>query len=318
MFKYIFAVLVLGLISFIVAKNIDLVEISRILAQFPKLQLVTLVMLAVIILNLKAWRFLVLLRRCKIPVTFWQAFKVNVSGNALSPLPGGEMFRSVLLFFETGKKVAETGSSVLAQAFLELATAVLILLVGSLFYEDFLAVGFIAIIILGILATLVISPHILTFIYKYLPKWSFIEKGYNFFEKSREDYRKIFMATDTFMPSATLAKVVIITLSSHLVGGLLLYWICKNIGVEMSLVNSIFIYAAGIVISGIGSISPGGIGFTEGGMVGAMVILGANFALALAAVLLFRVATLLLNIILGLSFIGIFYSKPLLMSKSAT
>jgi uncharacterized protein (TIRG00374 family) len=344
--RYFLAVIVLIVVSFVVAKNIDFKEVLHILSDFPKLSFMPLIMLAISILLLKAWRFSILLKANKIQLNFWQSLKSSIAGSAVSPLPGGEMFRSVLLNLEIGKKVNQTGSSILAQAFFELASAVMLMIIGAMFYENFLPIGFAAFVLLGLLLTLISSPSLLKLITEILPSWEFIKKGHDFIKKIRADYARVLFTTKTspvikfhyhnikkgkrfrspltlsfhiqknrFFPSSTLLKVILLSLLGHFVGGALLFLIANGLNVDINPINTLFIYTCGIVISGLSTISPGGLGFTEGGMVGVMLFFGVGLAEALTIVLLFRFMTLFFSVILGLLFIGIFYSRPLFFEK---
>ncbi len=102
---------------------------------------------------------------------------------------------------------------------------------------------------------------------------------------------------------------------THLIGGFLVFIIAHFYGADIDFFRSVFIYVSSIVIQGVASISPGGLGVTEGGMTGILLLSNVDISKALAIVLLFRVVTLLYSVILGLVFLTVFYGKSLLKKE---
>ncbi len=94
-----------------------------------------------------------------------------------------------------------------------------------------------------------------------------------------------------------------------MVGGVVLYLICSHFPVPLNYLTSIYVFAAATVLGEIIPIAPGGVGATEGGMTGILVVLGMALGDGLVVVLLFRAATLVFGILLGLLFFLLFYSQ---------
>lgn len=345
--RYLFGLVIALAVIFFIFSTISFSEVTAALSKFPVKFIIPLILLAAGILVLKTWRLSLLLRSNDIRIGFWQTFKVLVAGNSLSSLPGGEMFRSVLLSYETGKSVHQTGSSVLAQSFLEVLTAVLLFTAGTLIYEDFLLVGVGVFAATLVFFSLIAHTGLLEFARSLLPDWKIVKRGYRFIVKIRSDYSKIIFTSrkiyklklrfnkknptwfqraislrfsfsfgkSRFVPSTVLLQVLGISLTGHFLGGCLLWLIANTSGSTISVMDTFFVYSLGIVISSLGGIIPGGLGVTEGGMVGVLVIFSVAFPQAVAIVLIYRFITLLLNILYGLVFIAIFYVRPIFLER---
>jgi uncharacterized membrane protein YbhN (UPF0104 family) len=92
------------------------------------------------------------------------------------------------------------------------------------------------------------------------------------------------------------------TLANHLTVFLVLLVSLRSVGIRPSHVTIVEAFAAWAIARVLGSIpiTPGGVGFVELGLTGALVAFGATNAEAVAATLIYRAATILPTIILGL------------------
>ncbi len=305
-----FSVILLGVLIFVVQKAVNIKDLEDIIFNFPKEQLVFFLVLSFLIIVLKAWRFFVLLRNVDLRVSFFETVKAFIASQTASPLPGGEALRGILIHKETGANVKETAGPVITQAYLELISAALLALIGSLYFSILRVPIIIVIIVLSFLSLLLLSKRFLNFISSKLPGKKFIK---NILRKLK--FAQAGIRENVFDKDQTFVKSLSLSLLSHFMAGILIFWIAKSYGINLNIFQSIFIAATSVLISTIASISPGGLGFTEGGMTGILLVFNVDLARALGIVLIFRFVTLVFSIVLGAVFLTIFYGKGLLLKK---
>jgi uncharacterized protein (TIRG00374 family) len=304
---------VIALLGFVVFKTIDLNELYTTLKRFPPLTLYVALFIATILTVLKTWRFTVLLQRHDIHVPFWQLLRLFAASQAITPLPGGEASRGFLLKKESGLSTEDIASPVLMQALLELFCAVIIVILGSFFYHTLLGPAIVALCIL--LSAIVLLTHV-SLVPSLLEKgarWSIVRKHKERILHIHADLRNNLFHQDTRYPSTAVLFSIGIGLLTQLTGGLLLLVISGGYGEQLSLFEAAFVYSAGVAIQGMATISPGGVGFTEGGMTGILALFDIQHALAI--VIIFRAVTLLYYTLFGLALIGLFYRKDFFVSR---
>lgn len=305
----------LTVLIFILNHAIKIKDLPQIILSFPKDQLLVLTSLAVAISVLKAWRFLILLRNSKIKISFLKNLRAFMASQAISPLPGGESMRGILIGKETGANFSETVGPVITQAYLELFSGGVLALIGSLYFNFLRFPIFLFFILLIALAYILNSHKALIFLKRTFGKLSFISQVINKLLLAQTDIKNHFIDEETHLPDKVIVRALALSLISNIIGGLLLLLIAKYYGISINIFQAVFLNSASIVIQGIGTISPGGLGFTEGGMSALLLAFRVPLGQAIAIVLLFRLLTLILNVIIGLLLLAIFYSRALLFKE---
>ena len=110
-YRFITFILIGAFIFYALTHAVDPKELSKQISLFPKERIVFLCLLSIIISVLKSWRFFILLRKNNVKVKFWQICKVYIAGQSTTPIPGGEIFRSILLKHETGVDTKQTSGA---------------------------------------------------------------------------------------------------------------------------------------------------------------------------------------------------------------
>ncbi len=289
--KIILSAVFLVVLGFIISRSIDVNVIKKELYDFPKLALILLLCISASMSLLKAWRFLILLQGVKVKISFWESLKSYVAGQAITPIPGGEAARGVFLKKEAGVGFNKSSGPIISQAFLELFSAAFLMLVGSFFFK-ILRVPAIAISLgLFLIFLFIVNDSVYGKIKKFLPS----EKVHS----AREGIK---------MYKKSLLSTLFLSLSCHVLGGVLFMIIAHYYNPNFDIFKSTFIYSSGVVIQGL-SISPGGIGLTEGGLLGILLLFKVPLESALPMVLILRTTTLVFYILTGLIFIGLFYIR---------
>jgi uncharacterized protein (TIRG00374 family) len=318
-FKLIISVILLGVLIFIVSKAIKVGDLLEIILNFPKEKLVLFFALSFVITLLKAWRFLILLRNSNINISFLETSKVFIASQAITPLPGGEAMRGILVHKESGVEPVKTSGPVLTQAFLEMFSAAIMAVVLSIALKnDFIIPSLVGFFILCLVFIFIVYRRILDFVFTRLPENKFISKLSKKVFQIQKEFRKSAIDEDTKLPDKVLVRALGLSLIINVFGGFLIFLIAQSYSADLNIFRSTLTYSAGIVIQSLASISPGGIGFTEGGMTGILLLSDIELAKALGIVLLFRIVTLIFNVFLGLIFLAIFYGNDLMLSKKVT
>jgi uncharacterized protein (TIRG00374 family) len=324
-YKIIFSVALVLLLIYIVSRAIRIDQLQTLVFSFPLQEMIFLLGLSTIIITLKSWRFLILCRNSDFKISFWDNFKVFTAGQAVSSLPGGEHVRSILLHHETGSTVKKAVSPVIAQSFFELISATILTLLGSFIFKVALIPMSIIFLFVSIFGLLLISRRFSNALLNRIPvlKWHkrvFFEPiGAKIeIQKMQKNVRSHFFASSGYLPDKVFTWGLLISLVAHLVGGAVVFFIARHYQVDINLMQAIFLYTSSIVISNVATFVPGGLGFTESGMTGILLLLKVSLAPAVAIVCIFRVVTLLWNIILGTVFLCLFYIKDLIFRREAT
>ncbi len=314
-FRLFFSVSLLVLLGFIISHAIKIEDLKKIIWDFPKEQLLIFMVISLGISFLKAWRFLLLLHNAKIPINLWTTSKLYFASQTTTPLPGGEALRGVLIKHETDVPVIKSSGPIITQAFLEIGSALFLVLIGSFIVEDdFLVPVLISSVVLTVIAFILLNEKIFQMIFSRLPE-----------KKSGTKLKKILFAFRTKLklvqtgmlhnikdPQHSLVKTFIVSIGIHLLGGLLVFAIAKSYDLNINFFSALFVYTAGVVIQGLSVIVPGGLGLTEGGMTGLLLLSNIELSKALAVVIIFRLVTLFYNVLIGLIFFILFYAKDVL------
>ncbi len=303
--RIIFLLVVSFLLILAVHKTVDWQQLWILLVEFPKLWIIALCALSLLISVLKSWRFHLMLKNNQIDLSFVQTLKVYLAGQTTTPLPGGEALRSVLLKKETGARISETSGAVITQAFLEFSSAALLVVIGSFVLNiEKIAAGIAigSVLLVGFLLT---HPKALQKLIKLSSRIKKLEKAAVHLLNIQKDIKKNVFAK-VFIQALSIA------ICANFLGGLMIYIIAQQYQQNVELLPTIFVYCASIVFSSLSGVIPAGLGVTEGGMVGILLIMGIGFPQALAIVVIFRLITLLFYVLVGFITLLAFYGRSLL------
>ncbi len=309
-FRLVISFSLLILLIFIISRAIKIENLRDIIWDFPKEQLLLFLGISLTISFLKAWRFLLLLHNTNIPITLWEVSKVYLASQTTTPLPGGEALRAILVHHETDTPIKNTTGAILTQGFLELTSAGAIMIIGSFYYEQVRPFGLFAFILLTIISVILLKKSVFLYFLNKIPNKKLFVKL-----RSRLKFVQKGFLTNIDDPKHGIFKTFIISIGTHLLGGLLVMAIARSYGINMNYFVALFVYAAGIVIQGLSIIIPAGLGLTEGGMTGLLLINNIPLDKSIAIVLIFRIITLLFSIIIGLFFFLFYYSYDLLIAQ---
>jgi uncharacterized protein (TIRG00374 family) len=229
---------------------------------------------------------------------------VFLSGFVMSVTPGkvGEVFKSLLLYESRGVSMLRTAPIVVAERLTDLVALVLLIAIGSLSFDGGvpLAIG----------AASVVS--LLVAVCAYQPLGEFflrIAAHVPLLSKATTNLRHAYEALLTMMrPTALLVGTLIAFVAWGLECATLYVIVHGFEGMTLTWDAAVFAYSAS-TIAGALTMMPGGLGVTDAGMTGLLQALGGPAmqpAVATAATMLVRLATLWFAVVLGLGAFAIY------------
>ncbi len=300
----------------IVLLRIDLNEVYQIFIKTSPLFILLFLVLSVSIQFFKAVSYYLLLRESGIKLSLSRVARIFFASQIMTFLPGGEVGRVVLTKSESPGGNQKAASAVLSQAFVELVSAIVVVLLGSFYFKSFRLPALISLIILIITLTVVLSEKMWNYFMKLPLKIKFLSKYEKPLANLQQLIRSQVFLSDTVKINYSFLKVMLFAFISHLMGGLLIYEISVAYGLNLNIINSIFAFSVTILIQGLISIIPGGLGVSDGGLIALLVFFGNTFSKSLALAITFRIVGFLFNIIVGLVVFTIYYRPGLKKPKT--
>ena len=302
-----FLLLVILLLGYTLRNTIDKEKLIEAFSEFSWIKLVLFCLITLLLSVVKGSRFYLILKTGGIKATFLQSLAIFIAGQSTSALPGGELTRGLLLNKELEVDQKRIAAPIILQAYSELMAASIIALFCSILLQIFRLPSTVAIIFLTIVLLVLTSPKILKFLLKIDLKITFLRKFLNATQLAQIDIRDIVFNKGTFLIRTEFLLITALGLLANVIGGVLLFFIAREFSVEINLLKSMFLYSGGLLIQGL-AITPGGLGFTEGGMTGILVLYGVDLTRAFSIVLIFRLVTLIFMSIVGSVLLAVLYT----------
>lgn len=314
-YRVLITTLVVVLLLFIIEKTISFEALWNELKSFPKQNLIILLSLSLLISALKATRFYLLLHSIGIRINFWKNLKAYIASQAITPLPGGETMRGILVTKETKVPLVKTAGPVITQIFLELFTASVITVLGGFIFKVLRIPSSIFLILLTIILGLLVRKDLVEKIGKLFPNNKLINRFIKNIDSTHDYIHATIMGDNKKLPDKVFVSCLGLSFFINFLGGVLIYLIASLFSSNLSIMQSIYTYSAGTVIQGISGISPGGLGFIEGGMTGVLLLSNIDPSKSIGIILIYRITTLVFTVLLGLLFLSLFYGKTLIKGR---
>lgn len=317
-FRVLIALIILGLLAFSVSKEVSPDKVLNLINSFPRERLILVLLISLLISLIKSVRFWLFLVQNKINLSVWQAIKVYLAGQLTSPLPGGEAMRGVLVGKENGTDLIDVSGPVVSQMFIEFLSAAILAILGSFIYKLLRIPALVVIGLVIVLTLLLTNRKLMLALTQRIKVIPFLRKSMDGLNSIQQSIRKsILDHPQKPYPNKTFLKALTLGIICNLLGGLLLLLITQAYDADLGFFRSTFVYSASVVLTGVGGILPGGLGVTETGMTGILLLSHLGLATAIAIVLMFRIVTLLFNVLIGALVMLIFYSRQLFHPKVA-
>jgi len=295
----------------LLTKNIHPKDVTMVLKAFSWQFIMEAILIVIFLSLVKTFRFYLLAKKSNLGITFWQSIKIFFASQATTPLPGGEFFRGTLLKIETGKEALTISGPVVSQALIEIISAIAIVLIGSALYKMLVTASIVLLFIVIVTFIFLFKPKWLKKIFGFIKRIPWFKKPFENVFNMQKEVQKTLLTNNR--PDSFTFHVFGLGIMAHIIGGLFVFFIASAIGVSLSVLFSIFLYSATVVIQGVLGVIPGGVGVTEGGMLGLLKLWMVPVSKSVLLIILFRIGTLLFVVVLGIVFSIIFYGKYLFL-----
>jgi glycosyltransferase 2 family protein len=253
------------------------------------------------IIRFVKWHFFVKLLKIKIPI--YDSWIIFISGFSMAITPGkiGELIKSYLIKKAYNEPVSKTAPMVFADRINDLAGLLIIASVGAMGFDYGKNVlKILSLILISVIVIILARPvfeSILSFFSRIKYFSPHIQKISNLYESSYILLKPKYLAIT--IPISTIAWAF---------EGLTFYLAILAFGWKIGFLASMFIYSFSMILGAI-SFIPGGLGLTEGTMVGLMLLLNMTKAQSSATTLIVRIVTLWYAIFLGSLALLVFQKK---------
>lgn len=240
------------------------------------------------------WHWYLRLVNVRLPIQ--KSWVVFFSGLALSVTPGkfGEMVKSFFVKKMTGTPASTTLPVVFAERLTDLAAVLVLSAIGALSFQYGGRVVWIGIAVVMILFAAVTNHRLANYCLGLLGRLPALRNA-------SENIAKIYAGAAQLLAFKPFVAALLLGIVAWLFECVAFFLTLYALGQPLGLQAATFIYAFSTLFGAV-TLLPGGLGTTEGSMVGLLLLRGLPKELASAATIVIRTATLWFAVALGLLF----------------
>ncbi len=272
-------------------------DISLLIDKFQKFNFVYLPPAFLLVLFsyfIRSLRWDSFLKTLSIDIPMKKSISLFFAGLGFGITPGklGEVIKSHLLKKDYNQPFSKTAPIVLVERYYDLVGLLIISIVGIWFIEleKTVIISSLGVIIVALIVSQQRRP-----VLKILEKLGSV----SFLKKIIKKLLETFETIHFLLKPKLYAKSVGYSVTAWLIESFAVYLIFLGFNIDLELPTIILIFAVSSIIGGL-SMLPGGIGLTEGGMVGLLLLEGIDYTSAISVVLLVRIVTLWFSVTIGL------------------
>ena len=241
------------------------------------------------------FRWTLLLKNSGYVLPHKKNFQIFLSGFPLSITPGkvGELIKCQLLKenFNTPRKI--TAPIILVERLYN-AVGIIIISIFGIWYFDFS--GIVILITACILAGIFIALRSKKLFLKLIEKSSKIKFLSKFSDSFTDSYNVI---NDSIKPRIFIISSILSAIY-WILESIAVYFILKSFGIDLFEISDVILTYTTSIILGVASFVPGGIGVSEGTLIGLLSIHGLTFSTAVSLTIFIRIFTLWYAVLVGL------------------
>lgn len=229
-----------------------------------------------------------------------QSYWTFLAGLSMSVTPGkvGEALKGVLLKMQNGAPVERGIGVVFVERITDILGVMILIALGAFAYPYGLLSFAVFAVAIVVAITVVTSKSLMGRIVAWL-------RSHRRFRRIGDALDAPLMDARTLLRGANLARGTAISSVAWACEGLAFYLILTGMSEDVDVLRAVFVYSFSSVIGAI-SMLPGGMGTTEGTMIGLLLIGGTSSSVASFVVILTRVCTLWYAVAIGVVFLGLF------------
>ena len=253
-------------------------------------------------------RWQILLKKNDINIPIKKSFLLFLCGMSMSITPGhvGELIKSQLMKTIYNIPRTKTAPIIFVEKFYDLTGAIIASIIGIIILGMDTNLILISVSILIVIIFLIYYRPIFEFILKRVTKTKFFSK---YSENLSDSYEIVRNSTTPQISSISFGLSVLY----WIIISVAVHFILLSFGIEsISVLKTISIYSSSVIIGAI-SFIPGGLGITEGSLIGLFSLEGIDVSLALILSVMIRILTMWYSVSIG--FICLKFTGGLSSSK---
>ena len=253
-------------------------------------------------------RWQILLKKNDINIPIKKSFLLFLCGMSMSITPGhvGELIKSQLMKTIYNIPRTKTAPIIFVEKFYDLTGAIIASIIGIIILGMDTSLILISVSILIVIIFLIYYRPIFEFILKRVTKTKFFSK---YSENISDSYEIVRNSTTPQISSISFGLSVLY----WIIISVAVHFILLSFGIEsISILKTISIYSSSVIIGAI-SFIPGGLGITEGSLIGLFSLEGIDISLALILSVMIRILTMWYSVSIG--FICLKFTGGLSSSK---
>ena len=243
---------------------------------------------------IRGMRWNMLLKILGIDISVKKSMLIFFAGLGLGITPGkfGEVIKSHFLKRDYDQSISKTASTVILERYYDLVGIVIISITGAWFVDVGRTPIIIAFVILMLTFMLSRQKKLVLSILERFGRFKLLKKFSIFITE-------IYQTAFTLLSTKVYVKSTLYSISAWIIESIAVYFVFRGFGIDLSFPVILLIFTASS-IAGAVSMLPGGIGITEGGMVGLLLLQKIDYTTAFSTVLLVRIVTLWFSVLIGL------------------
>ena len=253
-------------------------------------------------------RWQILLKKNDINIPIKKSFLLFLGGMSMSITPGhvGELIKSQLIKTIYNIPRTKTAPIIFVEKFYDLTGAIIASIIGIIILGMDASLILISVSILIVIIFLIYYRPIFEFILKRVTKTKFFSK---YSENISDSYEIVRNSTTPQISSISFGLSILY----WIIISVAVHFILLSFGIEsISILKTISIYSSSVIIGAI-SFIPGGLGITEGSLIGLFSLEGIDISLALVLGVMIRILTMWYSVSIG--FICLKFTGGLSSSK---
>ena len=253
-------------------------------------------------------RWQILLKKNHINIPIKKSFLLFLGGMSMTITPGhvGELIKSQLIKTIYNIPRTKTAPIIFVEKFYDLTGAIIASIIGIIILGMDASLILISVSILIVIIFLIYYRPIFEFILKRVTKTKFFSK---YSENISDSYEIVRNSTTPQISSISFGLSVLY----WIIISVAVHFILLSFGIEsISILKTISIYSSSVIIGAI-SFVPGGLGITEGSLIGLFSLEGIDISLALILSVMIRILTMWYSVSIG--FICLKFTGGLSSSK---
>ena len=253
-------------------------------------------------------RWQILLKKNNINIPIKKSFLLFLGGMSMTITPGhvGELIKSQLIKTIYNIPRTKTAPIIFVEKFYDLTGAIIASIIGIIILGMDASLILISVSILIVIIFLIYYRPIFEFILKRVTKTKFFSK---YSENLSDSYEIVRNSTTPQISSISFGLSILY----WIIISIAVHFILLSFGIEsISILKTISIYSSSVIIGAI-SFIPGGLGITEGSLIGLFSLEGIDISLALILSVMIRILTMWYSVSIG--FICLKFTGGLSSSK---